>query len=354
VSERVLTFRELNRATLARQLLLRRRRISVPRAVEAVGALQAQFPPSPYIALWSRVEGFRREQLFRSLERRKIVKATLQRGTLHLVSSSDYLGYAGVFTRTRTAQQARRLVDRDLEEQALQVEALAEEPLSRQELLHRIGERPLNPADRPTWIVWHLIQARAALLLEPESAAWRMTTGRARFIAASAWLGERGADGPDAVDLLVRRYLRAFGPASVADATQWTGLPAGVVRESLERRETRRFRDESGRLLFDLPRAPLPESATHAPVRFLPMWDSLLLAHADRRRVLAEDYRRVVIRKNGDVQQTFLVDGVVAGTWMAKDGRVAIEPFAPLPRVARRAVEDEERRLELFLSSTAA
>ena len=131
---------------------------------------------------------------------------------------------------------------------------------------------------------------------------------------------------------------------------QWTGLPAVVLRESLEELGTRRFRDESGRPLFDLPRAPLPAPFTPAPARFLPMWDSLLLAHADRRRVLPEEYRRVVIRKNGDVQQTFLVDGVVAGTWTTKDGRVAIEPFAPLPRVARSELEDEARRLEAFLT----
>ncbi|MGH3133466.1 MAG: winged helix DNA-binding domain-containing protein [Gaiellaceae bacterium] len=353
-AERVLTLRELNRATLARQLLLRRARLTARQAVQAVGALQAQLPSSPYLALWSRLDGFHREKLVRGLQRRAIVKATLMRGTLHLVSSADYLAYAGVFSHTRSAELARRLDDRDLEEKARRAAELASEPRTRQELLELLSERPLRLDDRPAWLVWHLIQAQAGLVLAPESAMWRRTTGRARFVSSAAWLGGRAADGPAAVDLVVRRYLRAFGPASVADAMQWTGLPATILRPQLERIATRRFRDEEGRPLFDLPRAPIPAGQTPVPPRLLPMWDSILLAHDDRSRVLPDEYRKLVIAKNGDVAQTFLVDGVVAGTWEVAADRVVLRPFAPLPRVARRELEEEAGRLEAWLGPAGA
>jgi hypothetical protein len=148
---------------------------------------------------------------------------------------------------------------------------------------------------------------------------------------------------------LVRRYLAAFGPASRADLAQWTGLPLGVLEPGLEQLELRRFVDEAGRTLLDLPRAPLPDASVPVPVRFLPRWDNVLLAHDLRTRVLPEEYRKVVIAKNGDVAETFLVDGFVAGTWTLADGRVQLRPFAPLPGAARRELEDEASRLEAFV-----
>jgi hypothetical protein len=150
---------------------------------------------------------------------------------------------------------------------------------------------------------------------------------------------------------LVRRYLGAFGPATRADISDWSGLRVADVAPALEQLEPlRRFRDENGRELLDLPRAPLPPADTPAPVRFLPKWDNTLLAHKDRRRVLPEELRKIVIGKNGDVTQTFLVDGIVAGSWKA-DGKkkITVTPFAPLPRVARRDVEEEAARLEAWL-----
>jgi hypothetical protein len=151
---------------------------------------------------------------------------------------------------------------------------------------------------------------------------------------------------------LVRRYLLAFGPASRADIADWSGLRVSDFAPAIDALEPlRRFRDETGRELLDLRRAPLPAAETPAPVRFLPKWDNTLLAHADRRRVLPEELRKAVIGKNGDVTQTFLVDGVVAGSWSYdKKGKVTVEPFAPLPRAARRDVEDEAGRLEAWLS----
>ena len=150
---------------------------------------------------------------------------------------------------------------------------------------------------------------------------------------------------------LVRRYLGAFGPSTRADVADWSGLRVADFAGALDALEPlRRFRDENGRELLDLPRAPLPPADSPAPVRFLPKWDNTLLAHADRQRVLPEELRKAVIAKNGDVTQTFLVDGVVAGSWVAdKKGKVTVMPFAPLPRSARRDVDDEAARLEAWL-----
>jgi hypothetical protein len=149
---------------------------------------------------------------------------------------------------------------------------------------------------------------------------------------------------------LVRRYLAAFGPASRADLADWSGMRVSDLADALDSLEPlRRFRDERGRELLDLPRAPLPDAATPAPVRFLPKWDNVLLGFADRTRVLPEEYRKTVIAKNGDVAQTFLVDGVVAGTWREEKGKVKLAPFAPLPRAVRLEAEDEAARLAEFL-----
>jgi hypothetical protein len=353
MAERVLSLRELNRALLARQLLLERARTPVPRAVERVGALQAQWPPSPYVALWSRLEGFRREDLLRAVERRRLVKATLMRATLHLVSSRDYLAYARIFHEARLGELERRAARDgydDVDPQALaeQVRArTADERLGRPELVKRLGLGKLVATDPRPWVVWHLIVARTPLVHSPESSAWRRNTAGGRFAPAQTWLG--GAPQADA-ELLVRRYLAAFGPATHADLRQWTGLNAGPLAGALERLPLRRFADEAGRALVDVPRAPLPPAQTPAQPRFLPMWDSSLLAHADRTRILPEEYRSTVIRKNGDVQQTFLVDGFVAGTWREEGGRVELEPFEPLPRPVRRELEDEAGRLGAFVA----
>jgi hypothetical protein len=153
----------------------------------------------------------------------------------------------------------------------------------------------------------------------------------------------------EGVELLVRRYLGAFGPARTADAAAWAGLPAADVADVVERIRVRRFRDEEGRQLVDLPRAPLPPADTPAPVRFLPTWDATLLTHARRTQILPERYRPLVFdTKTPHSSPTFLVDGAVAGTWRYENGRVDLRPFDPLPRAARRELEDEAARLAAF------
>jgi hypothetical protein len=350
---RTLTRRELNRATLARQLLLRRHRLSVTKAVERTAGLQAQWPPSPYLGLWSRVEDFRADDLMRAVARRHVVKATLMRTTLHLVTARDYLAYAGIYRDSRIREIKRQLAalgeDADFGAEGERLAAFAAESRrTRPQLLALLGRPKLRIEERSPWLSWYGLTAYAALVNGPESSVWRSHTAGGTFVPARTWLGADGASGDAAACTLVRRYLAAFGPASRADIAQWTGSARSVVDRGLAQLELRRFRDEHDRELYDLPRAPLPPGDTPAPIRLLPRFDNLVLSHGDRRRVLDDEHRATVIQ-GGEVAATFLVDGFVAGTWGVEDGRVHLAPFAPLPRIARRELEGEASRLEGFL-----
>jgi hypothetical protein len=350
---RTLTLRELNRATLERQLLLRRHRLSPTRALERLAGVQAQWPPSPYVGLWARLEGFRPDQLVRAVARRRVVKATLMRTTLHLVSAQDYLAYAGVYRERRIAQLQRQLEalgeEADFSADGERMAALAaERPRTRPELLAALGRPKLRVEDRRPWLVWYGLAAHAGLVNGPSSSAWRPHLSGGTFVPARTWLGADASSGDGALAHLVRRYLGAFGPATRRDLAQWSGLPLGLLDRGLERLVVRRFEDELGRELYDLPRAPLPGADTYAPPRLLPRFDNLVLSHDDRGRVLADEHRRVVVQ-GSEVAATFLVDGFVAGTWSSESGRVRLAPFDPLPRSARREVEEEAQHLEAFL-----
>jgi hypothetical protein len=343
VAERVLTLRELNRTTLLRQLLLRRERTPVTRAVEKVAGLQAQWAPAPYVALWSRLEGFERSSLERALLGGRIVKALLMRATLHLVAARDYPHFDSAVREARTLARARG-VQRpaaDVVERALAL--TRERPHTRSELMRALGYDPRstdsNELREYNWVV-----ALARLEQGPEAALWAFR-GSPLLRPAEHELPPR----EDAVTHLVRRYLAAFGPATRADASQWSGVPIRDLAPGFEALRLRSFRDEEDRELLDLPRAPLAPADAPAPPRLLPRWEEVLLAHKDRRRVLSEDLRKTVIAKNGDVQQTFMVDGFVAGTWRHEDERVLLDPFEPLPRGARRELEDEAARLAAWL-----
>ena len=341
---RVLTLRELNRATLARQFLLERRKLSAPAAIERLAGMQAQWPQAPYVGLWTRVPAFRRETLERPIRSGKVVKATVMRGTLHLVTERDYGLFWAALREMRTwaddesAELGRRL--------APSLRALFDDgPLTFQQVLERM-EADHGIADEVLRRrAWWVARTAGHVLHAPETALFG-----ARPQALYAAVAEPAPVETTAARAeLARRYLAAFGPASRADLADWSGMRVSDFAPALEMLEPlRRFRDERGRELLDLPRAPLPDEGTPAPVRFLPKWDNVLLGFADRTRVLPEEYRKTVIAKNGDVAQTFLVDGAVAGTWRA-EGKVKLEPFAPLPRAARREVEDEAARLAEFL-----
>jgi Winged helix DNA-binding domain len=347
MATRTLSLRELNRATLARQLLLGRSRLSVPRAIERLAGLQAQLPIAPYVGLWTRLEGFERSKLRSALERRRVVKATLMRMTLHLTSAEDYLLLGGALKEHLIEFYERRLARSGLDVDAAAVArravaTTAQRPRTRAELLDGVEADP--------WVVWGLVRTRADLLHTPDSAAWKLTYGRNSFVSARSFLGRRVDTSPRATEHLVRRHLAAFGPATRADLAQWSGLTVGRLRPALESLELRRFRDERGRELLDLPRAPLPDADTPAPVRLLPQWDSVLLAHDDRSRMLDPALRKRVIMVNGDVLPTFLVDGFVAGLWRFEQGRVLLEPFRRLPRATRAELEEEAARLAAFIA----
>ena len=212
-------------------------------------------------------------------------------------------------------------------------------------LVHLEREHGLTGIDARR--AWRAARVRAHILHHHETALWRARPV-GRFVALEE---PESYDPTEARAEILRRYLAAFGPASRRDMVGWSMMHVPEIQRALDRLEPlRRFRDEHGRELLDIPRAPLPDPETPAPVRFLPKWDNVLLAFADRTRVLPEKHRKTVIRVNGDVAQTFLVDGLVAGMWRAENGRVVLEPFAPLSRSVRRELEDEAGRLEAFLA----
>jgi hypothetical protein len=338
---RTLTLRELNRATLARQLLLERRRLAVVPALERVAGLQAQWAPATYVGLWTRTEGFRREALERALVREQAVRAVLMRGTVHLVSRRDYgllgsaVAHAG-WIREESLELAERVHD--------SLGELGKEPRTKAEVFAWLRDEHGIDHDGGLGF-WYALRMAGRLTHAPESGMWKQPRDT-RFVL----IEQEQADPLPARLHLVRRYLAAFGPATRADIAEWSGLRVRDIDPTLEALEPlRRFADERGRELLDLPRAPLPSADAPAPVRFLPRFDNLVLSHADRARVIADEYRGTVIHGGGMVEATFLVDGLVAGLWKVEKGRVRVEPFAPLPRAWRRPVADEAARLEAWL-----
>jgi hypothetical protein len=339
MAERVLTQRELNRAVLARQLLLERSSAGLPRALERVSGLQAQYAPSMYVGLWSRLEGFERDALTRALERRSVIQGTLMRSTIHLVSAADYWPLAVAVRQARRDHWLRVTTDpvtpRQMTAAARQMRArLAESPMRRQEIDELLG----RPRSRALGLWLDLVRV-------PPSGTWERRRADL-YGLAETWIEPPEITHAQALELVVRRYLGAFGPASAADLANWAGLKPAVVAPTLKRLELRRFRAEDGAELLDLPRAPLPAADTPAPARFLPTWDATLLAHARRSGILPEEHRpKIFHTKNPQSAPTFLVDGAVAGTWRHEGGEVRLEPFGRLDAGARRELAAEAERL---------
>jgi Winged helix DNA-binding domain len=347
VTERVLSTRQLNRALLARQLLLERSDLPLPAALEQVAGLQAQYAPSPYVGLWSRLRDFRRERLTRALEERWAVQATLLRVTIHVVSAADYPPFIEAVRSARrdwwTRAVRRELEGADVEAAAALVrERLAAGPARQAELAGLLAAAGFPKA------VWNGVGLWVDMVRVPPSGTWERRRADLYGLATD-WLGPWEITEVDALEHLVRRYLAGFGPASLGDLGSWAGLSLTTLRPVLERVGTRRFRDEQGGELFDLPGAPLPEEGTPAPPRFLSTWDANLLVHARRTQLLPERHRgRIFHTRAPHSFPTFLVDGAVAGTWRYEEGRVRLEPFEPLGAATRRALEDEAERLALF------
>ena len=345
--ERVLTTRELNRALLARQLLLERSDLPLVRAVERIGGIQAQYAPSAYIGLWSRLRDFDRRGLTTALERRRVFQATLMRATIHIVSAADYApfleGIRGVRREWWARVGRRQAGSIDMEGAARLVWSFLRDGPRRQRELVEVLQAEGFPR-----MAWSGAGMWVDMVRVPPSGTWEQRRADL-FGLADGWVPNRSVTEADGRVHLLRRYLGAFGPASLADASNWAGLPVTALRPAVDALRLRRFRDEAGGELLDLPRAPLPDPDTPAPVRFIPTWDAILLAHARRTQVLPEQLRpRVFDTKTPHSVPTFLVDGAVAGMWRYEKGRIRMEPFGRLSRETRRALDEEAVRLAAF------
>jgi hypothetical protein len=345
-SEPTLTQRALNRALLARQGLLERATVTVPQALQSMGGLQAQYAPSMYVGLWSRVAGLERGEVTRRLERRSVVQGTLLRSTIHLVPARDYWPFALGVRQARRDWYLRVTRDSpgagagDLARAADRLRAaLADGPMRAADIDALLG-RPYR-LGIGLWL---------DLVRVPPAGTWDRRRADL-YATAESWLGPPKTSAEEGQELLVRRYLAAFGPATKADVASWSGLPARVAEAVLGRLRLRRFRTEDGAELVDLPRGPLPDPEQPAPVRFLPTWDATLLVHARRTQILPERHRAKVFHtKMPQSVGTFLVDGSVAGSWRYEQGQVRIEEFEPLPKSVRREVDRAAEELAAFHS----
>jgi Winged helix DNA-binding domain len=358
----VLTVEALGRALLARQGLLERLDSPLVSAVEAVGAIQAQHWPAVPVALWTRIAGFVPQDLYEALERGDLVSGTLLRTTLHLVSAREHPAYAAVVAAVGGDDWRRTDAEASPEVGALRRELLSytrEEPRSGKEIGEFIegwvAAHPdaIDPAEleHQRKYGWRPFLRWTAFVRAPADSRWG-TKAPAAFRAAPA-ASER-SDGHEVLDVVVRRHLRAFGPAGPDDVASWIGWRAPPVRDALERLEPElvRFEGEDGRPLYDLPEAPRPDPRTPAPPRLLAAFDSVLLAYASKRRtrILPDAYRDAVYeRANLRIRPSFLVDGLVAGTWSVevrrREATLTLSPFARLTKKDRAALVQEAERL---------
>ncbi|MGW8724613.1 winged helix DNA-binding domain-containing protein [Streptomyces sp. NPDC055808] len=353
------TERALNRATLSRQLLLRRAELTPLDGLRQVVALQAQHPASPYIALWNRLSGFDPAELDEAFARRTVVKATLMRITLHAVLAEDYPVFRAAMQPTLYASRlgyrfaAAGLTPADAEELVPELLAFAERPRTMAEMRAWVEER--LGAERGDGGWWGL-RAYAPLQHAPSKDPWSFGY-RPSFVAAAPRPAFTGRE-PDlqALRALILRYLAGFGPASVADVAQFVMMRRATVREALRGLEgaVEQAQGPDGLVLFDLPDAPRPPADTPASPRLMAMWDSVLLAYADRDRVIPAAYRPLVIRNNGDVLPTLLVDGYVAGVWRPTARGVEATAFHPLTRAVWDGLAEEAESLGALLAGREA
>lgn len=354
MAERVLTTRQINRAVLARQLLLERSALTPERAVEQVACLQTQYAPAGYVGLWSRLAGFEKPQLTAALLDGRIVQGWAMRCTIHMLSARDYAPISEAVRLPRREWWRRSAKGRAEIAMAPVAEAvrgyLADGPLKQAELQKRLT------ADGFARDAWSGVQLWVDLVRVPPAGTWELPRAHVYGLAEQT-LGTVSAPAVEvARELLVTRYLGGFGPASVKDIASFCGWNITPTRAVLDGMALRRFRDESGGELVDVPSAPLPDPDTPAPVRFLGQWDAVLLVHARRGQILPEHHRqRVFATSMPQSVPTFLVDGQVAGTWrFDADAGVVCTPFHDLPDAVTAELAAEGARLAAFAARSSS
>jgi hypothetical protein len=350
--------RALNRALLARQLLLARADVSAAAAIEHLVGMQAQEPLQPYTGLWSRLKGFQPAELAELLTNRDAVRSPLMRTTVHLVSARDSLTLyplmRDVLVRTLKNTPFGKAVG-GLEPASL-MEAgrvvLEEQPRPISELGQLLHEQWPDYAPKDLAYNVHYL---LPLVQIPPRGVWGQRM-QPTWTTLEHWLGQP-LDPEPSLEQVVVRYLAAFGPATTSDIRTWSGLTG--LREVMGRLRPRlrTFRDERGRELFDLPDAPLPDSETPAPPRFLPEYDNALLSHADRTRIVSDEHRKGLQTVNGVGPNTFLIDGFVSGTWRIMQDRTSatllLDPLMPLSEEQRAALEEEGYRMLAFAADVS-
>jgi len=359
----VLTLRALNRAMLARQMLLARQRVPVVTAIERLAALQAQWAPSPYIALWSRLVAFERQRLWKEIENARVIRARLMRGTLHLVSARDFYAFAVATQDLQRGAWNRLQIGQGVDPKVVArvATAFAKRPRAKEEVLAHLGERVGKLGEDFGWLIWRFVSAHADLVSAPPGGRWDYGGTDAPYVAARHWMKGNGSRPTEdaALEHLVRRSLAAFGPLTLVDIAKFAGQVPARIRPALERLAPAlaTFADEQRRTLYDLRGAPHPSAETAAPVRFLPRYDELLIAYQHRDRVMPERHRGNVYSKNAIVEAVVMVDGFGAGIWALErtktDAIVRVRPFSKLAPKDKTEVLAEGEQLARFMAPEA-
>jgi hypothetical protein len=355
----ILTPRALNRAFLARQMLLQREKLPATKAIERLVGLQAQVARPPFVGLWTRLEHFQRKELSDAFHKRRVVRVTAMRGTLHAMTSADYIALRGALQPMLTRGMASILRGRgaDIDIDAIQEEGrafFAKQQTTFDALRAHLKRKFPNADERA---LAYAIRTHVPLVQVPTTESQWAFPAAADFALADTWLSKNVSTAATPAKAVVLRYLAAFGPATPADAQAWSGMNG--LREMFEelRPKLVTFQDARKRELFDLPNAPRPDEDVTAPIRFIPDYDNLVLSHDDRSRIMADAHRSRVTLKNLMVRATFLVDGVVAGTWKTERKRKAavlvLEPFGTIAKRTRSEIEAEGEHLLSFLEEDA-
>lgn len=357
--ETLLSKRQLNRALLARQMLLERQKSTALALVEHLAGMQAQIPRPPFMGLWTRLHEFDREDLLRLAHDRKVVRATAMRGTIHLLTTRDFLDFrpllAPMLEKGAHGIVGKNMGGIDLDRlQRLGREFFGKAPAPFDDF------RGVVAAAYPKWdarAAAYTVRLGIPLVMVPTDTTWGWP-GNAGFTLAESWLGAKAPRAQPSLERMVLRYLAAFGPATPADAQTWSAIRG--LKEVFEKLRPKlvTFRDEKKRELFDVPDAPRPDPDTPAPIRYLPEFDNVLLGHADRGRIVADDDRKYVFTRNLQVVGTFLVDGFVEGTWKheekKKSAMLILSPFRKLTKAVSAGLEKEGLALLKFLSPGVA